>query len=450
MPDDKRRKRFIWTPPKILVLGFAAIIIFGSFLLCLPMATRDGNGMSFLNAFFTSTSATCVTGLIVTDTGDTFTVFGQLVILSLIQIGGLGFMTFSTFFALIIRRRISFRERLLLQEALNNASTQGIVKMAKTIILFTCVSELIGAILLTLRFAMDMPVKKAIYFGIFHSVSNFNNAGFDIMGGFKSLTEYKEDPIVTLTVATLIILGGIGFIVVGDLIEHRKKLKNISLHTKVVLSTTAILIVAGTILVFLLEMQNSRTLEPLSPAGKWLASFYQAVTPRTAGSNTLNIPDLTHPTLLLTIILMFIGASPGSTGGGIKTTTFVTLFGAAWSQIKGKEDVVFFKQRIIPTMIYKALTVILSALILVIVVTMLLSVTEHENDFLKILFEAVSAFGTVGLSMGLTPDLSSFGKIIIALTMFIGRLGPLTVAIALAKRNERELYRYPKGKYMIG
>ncbi|MCQ6265084.1 TrkH family potassium uptake protein [Fictibacillus sp. WQ 8-8] len=450
MTDRNRRKRFALTPPKILVLGFAAIILAGAFLLCLPEATRNGQGMSFLNAFFTSTSATCVTGLIVVDTGDTFTVFGQMVILSLIQIGGLGFMTFSTFFALIVGRRISFRERLLLQEALNNSSTQGIVKMAKTIVLFTFVSELLGSILLSFRFAMDMPVKKAIYFGIFHSVSNFNNAGFDIMGGFKSLTDYKEDPVVTLTIGILIILGGIGFIVVSDLIEHRKKLKNISLHTKVVLSTTAILLVAGTVLVFLLEMHNSKTLQPLSPSGKLLASFYQAVTPRTAGSNTLNIPDLAHPTLLLTIILMFIGASPGSTGGGIKTTTFVTLFGAAWSQIKGKEDVVFFKQRIIPTMIYKALTVILSALILVIVVTMLLSITEQENNFLKILFEAVSAFGTVGLSMGLTPDLSSFGKIIIALTMFIGRLGPLTVAIALAKQNEKELYRYPKGKYLIG
>ncbi|MDM5337267.1 TrkH family potassium uptake protein [Fictibacillus enclensis] len=450
MASIVRIKRFVLTPPKILVLGFAAIILAGSFLLSLPIATHDGQGMSWLNAFFTSTSATCVTGLVVADTGDTFTLFGELVILSLIQIGGLGFMTFSTFIALLIGRRISYRERLLLQEALNNPSTQGIVRMTKMILLFTIITEFIGAVLLSSRFAMDMPLKKAIYFGIFHSVSNFNNAGFDVMGDYRSLTAYKEDPLVSLTVCTLIILGGIGFVVFSDLLENRKHLKYITLHTKIVLSTTAILIAGGTLLIFLLEMHNSKTLQPLSPTGKVLASFYQAVTPRTAGSNTLNIPDLTHPTLLLIILLMFIGASPGSTGGGIKTTTFVTLFGAAWSQIKGKEDVVFFRQRIISSMIYKALTVILSALILVITVTMLLSITEHEGNFLKIMFEAVSAFGTVGLSMGLTPDLSPFGKIIIALTMFVGRLGPLTVAIALTKRNEVESYRYPKGKYLIG
>ncbi|MFY4776438.1 TrkH family potassium uptake protein [Metabacillus sp. RGM 3146] len=443
------KNKFSLTPPKILVLGFAMIILLGSGLLCLPIATQDGEGLNWLNALFTATSATCVTGLVVVDTGTTFTLFGQLVILSLIQVGGLGFMTFATFFALFVGRKISFRERLLIQESLNQASTQGVVKLVRTILLFTLVSEGIGAVLLAFRFSFDMPAQKAIYYGIFHSISNFNNAGFDLMGEFRSLTGYVEDPIVTLVVCALIILGGIGFMVISDLFE-KKSLRRVSLHTKVVLSTTTLLLAAGTVLIFLLEYNNPKTLQPLSAIGKFLASFYQSVTPRTAGSNTLNIPDLRDSTLFLIIILMFIGASPGSTGGGIKTTTLATLLGAVWSQIKGKKDVEMFRYRIIPTMIYKALTVILSSLLLVITVTMILSITEKQANVFMILFEAVSAFGTVGLSMGLTPELSPIGKIIISLTMFIGRLGPLTVAIALAEQTYKELYRYPKGKIMIG
>lgn len=437
------------TPPKLFILGFALIILIGSFLLSLPMATQDGEGLNGLNAFFTTTSATCVTGLVVVDTGTTFSLFGQIVILSLIQVGGLGFMTFATFLALLVGRKISFRQRLLLQESLNYSSPQGIVRLAKTILLFTLVAEGIGSILLAIRFSFDMPLQKAIYFGIFHAVSNFNNAGFDIMGDYRSLTAYVDDPTVTLVVSFLIILGGIGFIVVHDLYENRS-IKKMSLHTKVVLTTTAILLVAGTLVIFILEYNNPKTLQPLSFGGKVLASFFHSVTPRTAGSNTLNIPDLTISTLFLTIILMFIGASPGSTGGGIKTTTFATLMGAAWSQIKGKRDVEFFRMRIIPTMIYKSLTITLIAMLVVIGVTMLLSITEKTDDFLLIFFETVSAFGTVGLSMGITPELTPFGKIIIAITMFIGRLGPLTVAIALAEQMKKEHYRHPKGKFMIG
>jgi trk system potassium uptake protein len=443
------KKNITITPPKILILGFAFIILIGSLLLSLPIATQDGEGLNGLNAFFTATSATCVTGLVVVDTGTTFSLFGQIVVLSLIQVGGLGFMTFATFLALLVGKKISFRQRLILQESLNYTSPQGIVRLAKTILLFTLIAELIGSILLAIRFSFDMPLQKAIYYGIFHAVSNFNNAGFDLMGEFRSLTAYADDPIVSLTVCFLIILGGIGFIVVHDLYENRS-LKKLSLHTKVVLSTTAILLVAGTIIIFILEYNNPKTLQPLSFSGKVLASFFHSVTPRTAGSNTLNIPDLTISTLFLTIILMFIGASPGSTGGGIKTTTFATLMGAAWSQVKGKRDVEFFSMRIIHTMIYKSLTITLIAMLVVIGVTMLLSLTEKTDDFLMLLFESVSAFGTVGLSMGITPELSSFGKIIVAVTMFIGRLGPLTIAIALAEQMKKEYYRHPKGKFMIG
>jgi trk system potassium uptake protein len=270
-----------------------------------------------------------------------------------------------------------------------------------------------------------------------------------LMGEFRSLTPYVDDPIVTLTVCALITLGGIGFIVMNELYEYRSS-RRLSMHTKVVLVTSLILTVGGTILIFLLEFNNEKTFQPLSYTGKVLASLFQAVTPRTAGANTLNIPDLTQSTLFLIIILMFIGASPGSTGGGIKTTTFATLMGSVWSQVKGKEDVVFFERRILLETILKALTVTVSGLFLVISITMLLTITEGGYDFIIYLFEATSAFATVGLSMGLTPELSPLGRILIIFTMFAGRLGPLTVAFAITMKRKPDPFRYPKGKIMIG
>jgi trk system potassium uptake protein TrkH len=436
-------------PPKILVLGFLMIIFIGTFLLAIPYATVDGKGLSFLNAFFTATSAACVNGLVVVDTGTTFTLFGQLVILSLIQLGGLGFMTFATFFAVLLGKRISLKEKLLLRESINSSSIAGVVKLTKRIIIFTVIIEIVGAILLAFRFAIDMPIGKAIYYGVFHAISNFNNAGFDLTGEFKSLAFYAEDPIVSLTVCALIILGGIGFIVLNEVFEYRET-RRLSLHTKVVLATSFVLTFGGTIFILLLEFGNPKTLQPLSYSGKLLASFFQSVTPRSAGSSTLNIPDLSQSTLFLLIFLMFIGGSPGSAGGGIKTTTFATLLGAVWSQIKGKEDVVFFRQCIPFDTIYKALTVTISGLFLVITLTMILTITESGKDFLMILFETVSASSNVGLSMGLTPALSPVGRILIIFAMFAGRVGPLTIAYAIATRQEPNAFRYPKGKMMIG
>jgi trk system potassium uptake protein len=444
-------KKFIdvLDPPKILVLGFGCLILIGALLLTLPDATVNGNGLSFLDALFTSTSATCVTGLVVVDTGSTFTTFGQLVILSLIQVGGLGFMTFATFFFFLLGKRISLKERLLLQESLNNISIEGIVRLARRILIFTAAIEMAGAVILSIRFAFDMPIGKAIYYGIFHSISNFNNAGFDLIGEYRSLTPYAEDPAVTLTVCALITLGGIGFIVMNELFEYRET-RRLSIHTKVVLVTSLLLTVGGAILIFLFEYGNGKTLQPLSYTGKILASLFQSVTPRTAGANTLNIPDLTQSTLFLIIFLMFIGASPGSTGGGIKTTTFTTLLAAVWSQIKGKNDVVLFRRRIVIGTILKALTVTVCGLFLVLMITMLLTITEHGKDFIMYLFEATSAFATVGLSMGLTPDLSPIGRILIIFTMFAGRVGPLTVAYAIAMKRKPDTFRHPKGKIMIG
>lgn len=443
------RKQKYWDPPKVLVTGFAVIIFIGAFLLTLPIATKNGQGLAWIDALFTATSATCVTGLVVVDTGSSFTLFGQIVILTLIQVGGLGFMTFATSFAILLGKRISFQDRLLLQEALNNNSVEGIVRLVKRILLFTVVIEAIGGILLAIRFSFDFPLDRAIYFGFFHAISNFNNAGFDLMGEFRSLTSYVEDPLVTLVVCSLIFLGGIGFIVINEIYEYRQT-KRLSLHSKVVLITSFSLIILGTVLIFLFEYTNPKTLQPLSGTGKVISSLFQSVTPRTAGSNTLNIPDLTQSTLFLIIIFMFIGGSPGSTAGGIKTSTFSILLGAVWSQIKGKEDVTFYQRRVPYDIIYKSLTVATCGLAILVGVTMLLTITEHEKDFLMILFETTSAFGTVGLSMGLTPTLSVPGKVIVALTMFAGRVGPLTIAFAIARKRKADPYRYPEGKVMIG
>lgn len=437
------------SPPKILVLGFAIIIFIGACLLTLPIATEDGNGLPFLNAVFTATSATCVTGLIVVDTGDTFTMFGEIVILALIQIGGLGFMTFATLLFLLLGKKISLKERLLLKEAFNNISMAGLVKLVKRILLFTALIELIGGLILSIRFSFDMPIGKAIYFGFFHSISNFNNAGFDLMGGFQGLTAYVADPFVVLTICALITIGGLGFIVMNELYEYRET-KRLSVHSKIVLSATVILTVGSTLLIFLFEYTNSKTIGDLTGLGKILGSFYQAVTPRTAGSNTLPIGDLTHSTLFLTILLMFIGAGSGSTAGGIKITTFAVLAATLWAQIRGKEDVVLFRRRIVIETILKALTVAMCGMVIVVFVTIFLSITEQKHSFMMYLFEATSAFGTVGLSMGLTPELTPAGRILIILTMFAGRLGPLTIAFAITKRRKPEAFHHPKGNIMIG
>lgn len=437
-----------WSPPRILVCGFALIIFLGATLLSMPFASASGERLPFLDALFTATSATCVTGLVVVDTGTYFSVPGQIVLMCLFQLGGLGFMTMATLIALVLRKRISLRERLLLQESMNQTSMEGIVRLIRRVLIYSISIELIGAALFSFRFAFDMPLGKALFFGAFHAVSLFNNAGFDIFGEYRSLTLYVTDPIVNLTAMLLIITGGLGFVVLADLMEYRKNRK-LSLHSKVVLSMTGTLIAVGTIVIFIFEFSNTKTLGSLDWGGKILSSFFQSVTPRTAGANTLDYTALRQATVFFTIILMFIGASPGSTGGGIKTTTFTTLIGAVIAMIRGREDIVLFRYRLGKDRIFKALTITLISLALVIVVTMVLSTTE-DQAFIKLLFEATSAFGTVGLSVGVTPELSTVGKIIIAFTMFAGRLGPLTLAYALGPRTEKELYRHPEGKITIG
>ncbi|WP_405082058.1 TrkH family potassium uptake protein [Paenibacillus chitinolyticus] len=445
-------KKSRFTPPQILVLGFALIILIGSGLLMLPVSSTDGLPLPFIDALFTATSATCVTGLVVVDTGSHFTMFGQIVIISLIQIGGLGFMSMATLFAFILRKKISLRERLLLQEALNQGSMEGIVRLFRKVLIYSLSIEGIAAVLFTARWSVDLGFPKGLYYGIWHAVSFFNNAGFDlfgpITGPFSSLTAYADDFITNVVTMALIVLGGIGFIVMSDVMDYRKT-KRLSLHSKVVLSATSILIVTGALVIFIFEYSNSKTLGSLDFGGKILASFFQSVTPRTAGANTLDLASLRQATQFFMIILMFIGASPGSTGGGIKTTTFTMLVGAIVAMVRGKEDIVFFRNRLGKERILKAITLTMFALFLVIFVTMLLSTTE-DHEFLMILYEVTSAFGTVGLTLGLTTKLTAFGKVMIVLTMFAGRLGPLTLAYALQPKAEKELYRYPEGKITIG
>lgn len=438
----------LMTPSRVLVLGFATVILCGALLLTLPIANTNGDGLSFINAVFTATSAVCVTGLVVVDTAKTFTHFGQLVILMLIQIGGLGFMTFATMFALILKRRITFRERLLLQEAFNQVSVEGIVRLAKSVIQFSFIIEAVGAFILALRWSFDFGWKQALYFGVFHSISAFNNAGIDLMGDFTSFTTYVNDPIINLTIMALIILGGVGFFVLVDLQTPSHKFK---LHTKIVLEVSGILILVGAVIIFVLEFTNPETLGPLPLGSKILASFFQSVSPRTAGFNTINLAGMHHTTLLSIIVLMFIGASPGSTGGGIKTTTFVAIMVSILATYRNEPQVVLKRRSLPADVIQKAWAITTSASLLIFVMISILSLTEHA-DILTLLFEVTSAFGTVGLSLGITPNLSEIGKAAIILTMFIGRVGPLTLAFVLSQKRNKGIchIKYPDERIMIG
>lgn len=447
---DAKKNKLKASPSQVLVLGFGIIIILGAILLNLPIASRDDQSVGFVNAFFTATSAVCVTGLVVVDTATHWSAFGQVVIITLVQTGGLGFMTMSTLLALIIGRRITLRERILMQEALNLNELEGLVRLTKSIIIATFFIELIGAISFSTIFIPDYGVKKGLAMGAFHSISAFCNAGFDLIGGFRSLSPYVNNITINFTTMLLIIIGGLGFSVWMD-IYNNWSFSKLSLHSKVVLSVTAFLIIAGAFFIFFMEYNNPNTMKDLPIMGKILSSLFHSVSPRTAGFNTLDNAALTTPSKFMTIILMFIGGSPGSTAGGIKTTTAGILMFTIASVITGREDAEIFEKRISKTLVYRALAVISISLLLVISVTMILSITEN-SDFLTLLFEATSAFGTVGLSLNLSPNLSIIGKIVIALTMFAGRVGPLTLVIALAQRAQRHKsnLKYPEDRILVG
>lgn len=448
--EGNRLRFFKLQPVQILALGFAAVILTGAILLTLPISSVDGKWTPFIDCLFTSTSAVCVTGLVTLDTGTHWTVFGQIVIMLLIQTGGLGFMTFATFFAVLLGRRISLRERLIMQEAYNAFNIQGMVRLMLYVMGITFSIEGIGALLLMTQFIPQYGWAKGIYFGIFHAVSAFCNAGFDLIGGFKSLTSYVENATISLTIGGLIVIGGIGFAVITELI-NTKDLRRLSLHSKVVLTTTAVLITVGAVMFFVFEYSNPKTMGPLSMKGKILASIFASITPRTAGYNTISTGDMTMAGKFLTIILMFIGASPGSTGGGIKTSTATLLFMTVMAVIHGNDDTEIFKKRIGKPLVYRAAAITLISFTLVIGVTMILAITQ-KGDFIEFLYEATSAFGTVGLTLGLTPRLTLIGKIAIILTMYSGRVGPLTLALAFAHKMQTtsSAIKYPEDKLLVG
>ena len=444
------------SPPQVLALGYAGCIMVGTGLLMLPYATVSGKNPSLIDAFFTATSAICVTGLIVVDTPNFWSPFGHGVILALIQLGGIGYMTVSTFIALLLRRRVSLRERLVLQKAVGMLSQEGIVRFLKRILLITVVAEGIATLVLSFRFALGYPIGQAFFLGLFHAVSAFNNAGFSLFS--NNLAGYVSDPVVNFTVALSIVLGGIGYLVINEFLERRRETvqQRFSVHTRLVLGVTGALLGAAFLLVLLLEWSNPDSFGPLAIPERVLAAFFQAVTPRTAGFNTVGIGFLRETTLFLLIVLMFIGASPGGTGGGIKTTTCGTVLVALWRSMRGDRDVNLMGRRLAQKVLNDAFVLSGLSFVYVIMVTLTLMVSEGYS-YLFTLFEVTSAFGTVGLSTG-APGLptslcslfTDFGKIAIAGTMLVGRVGPVTLGAALLSREVAPAYRLLEEQVLIG
>jgi trk system potassium uptake protein TrkH len=432
-------------PHFVIALSFFLVILTGGILLSLPLSSAKGTATNFLDACFTANSATCVTGLVALDTGVHFSLFGLIVIMGLMQVGGLGYMTFSTFILLVFRQRLFVSQKLIIQEALNIYSAKDVIMVLRRIFSIVFVIEGIGALILFLRWLPELGWKKAVLYGIFHSISAFNNAGFALPPNFANLMPYVTDWVINLTITSLIIIGGIGFIVLADIIQH----KRFSLHSKVAITTTIFLILLGTVLVLALEHNNPNTIAGLSLPHKLLASYFQAVTPRTAGFNTINNGKIFPATALLTMLLMFIGASPGGTGGGIKTTTFALILATIWATLRGLKNTVMFNRRIPAETVRRSFTIAFLALTVVALAIFALNNTE-KFGVMEVAYEVFSAFGTVGLSMGITPFLSSAGKLIIMSVMFIGRVGPLTLLLALAIGQREPRISPPKEGISIG
>ena len=422
-------------PGRLIALGFAAVILIGSALLMLPISIRPGVEVAYIDALFTSTSAVCVTGLIAVDAYDNFTVFGQAVLAGLIQIGGLGVTSVGVGLILAAGRRVSIKGRSLVQEALNVDSCQGMVRLIQWVLKVTLCFEGAGAVLSFLTFSQDYPLPRALWTSVFHSVAAFNNSGFDILGGMQNLIPYQSDVLLNLVTCALIIFGGLGFLVMLD-IRRAGNFRKLTFHSKVVITTTAALLIAGTLL---LKATEDMT---------WLGAFFHSVSARTAGFSTYSMGELTNAGLFTLILLMFIGASPGSTGGGIKTTTFFALMQQVRAVFTKKKPGGF--HRTLPgEAIDKAGVIALLSVVVVCVGTFLLCVLEPELDFVRLLFEEVSAFGTVGLSTGITPDLSVASKLVLIFTMYIGRLGAFTLFSLWIDRPDPSI-RYTEEMITIG
>lgn len=422
-------------PGRLIAAGFAMLILFGAVLLLLPLSVRGDAEVHFIDALFTSTSAVCVTGLIAIDVADHFTTFGQAVVAVLIQVGGLGVTSIGVGLILAARKNVGLKGRILLKEALNIEGIKGMIRLVKSILLMTLCFELMGIVLSFLVFVQDYPVLKALWISIFHSIAAFNNSGFDILGGLRNLIPYQNNILLNLTTSGLIIFGGLGFLVILDVLKKRS-FRKLTLHSKVVLTTTLTLLVAGTLLL--------KATEDIT----WLGAFFQSVSARTAGFSTYPIGEFTNAGLFTLIILMFIGASPGSTGGGIKTSTFFVLSQHVRSLFT-KRHISAFRRNIPWEVFSKACTISLLSLLLVCVGTFFLCVLEPEYSFVQLLFEEVSAFGTVGLSTGITPTLSVTSKLILIFTMFAGRVGTFTLLTMWIDRPAPSV-RYTEESVSIG
>ncbi|MCD7820101.1 MAG: TrkH family potassium uptake protein [Lachnospiraceae bacterium] len=435
---------------QMIMVGFLLIIFFGACLLMLPFASKAGEETTFLGALFTSVSATCVTGLVVYDTFTHWTVFGQLVLLTEIQIGGLGFITIGTFAMLLLKKKIGLAGRELIHESLNTLQLHGSVKLVKRILTGTLLFEGTGAFLLSIRFVPQMGLGKGIYYGVFHAVSAICNAGFDLMGyqeAYSSFTAYASDPLVVLVLCALILIGGIGFLVWEDILENRLCWKRYRVQTKVVLTATLVLVVGGTALFWISEGQN--LFADMKPGEKFLAALFSAVTPRTAGFNTVDTAALTNGSKVLTMILMFIGGCPGSTAGGIKTTTVVVIILYISSYLLHTEDCVAFKRRLNPDTIKRASVVFFINFSLALTAVLILLIGQ-DLPLADTLFEAFSAIGTVGMSTGVTRDLNSLSRIVIMLLMFLGRVGSLSFAMSFTEKRRAAGIRYPEEEITVG
>lgn len=443
-------------PPFLLLLSYLVAIGIGTFLLALPISSSKEN-LSLIDAIFTSTSAMCVTGLVVVDTGTNFTLFGKLVILGLIQLGGLGIMTFSTLMFLSLGRGISSTQRWLIQESFTHKPTGDLFFLIKSIFIFTFTMELLGAVVLFFRWGKEFPSFKAVFFSVFHSVSAFCNAGFCLFG--ESLVKYRGDFLLNFTIATLIILGGIGFFVVYeifDIVKRKNKRRKLSLHSKIVFLTTLFLIIWGISFFYGIETENDLLNFPTHQ--KILVCFFQSVTARTAGFNTVDLNLLHNATLFVLMMLMFIGASPGSCGGGVKTTSFFLLLALMRNRLLGRATVNVFKRTVPKEIVTKVISIFVIAFLFVFLITFLLLVSQPQEKelsqtrgfFLEYLFETTSAFGTVGLSLGTTQNLNLWGKLLIIITMYVGRVGLLTLAYGIARREIFGPFQFAEENVMIG
>jgi trk system potassium uptake protein TrkH len=442
------------SPPRIFVLSFAGVILAGGILLWFPFsATKDY--LRFVDALFTSTSAVCVTGLVVIDVGKDLTTLGQVITIFLFQIGGLGIITFSTVFFVLMGRGLSFKGREIIQSTFLHTPQRDFIVIAKMVLWFTFIIESIGTLFLFIRFSMDFPPGTALYHAVYNAISAFNNCGYSLFS--DNLMGYQGDLIVNITIMGLLIIGGIGFVVQYEVFSKWKGIqKKLSVHTRIVLITTTILIFSGTILFYLFE--RNHIIKDIPLQNKILASFFQSVTPRTAGFNTVDIGLLTNATLLLIIVLMFIGASPGSTGGGVKTTSAALLVMLIWNRLKGNLDLNIFNRTIPREMVSRSISIIFASAFSIAIITSVLLIAgggklpplESRHFFVEYLFDTVSAFGTVGLSMGVTPKLNDIQKYALILMMFAGRVGPLTLAFSLSRSIGGKGLRYAEEGVMVG